>query len=395
MSSSQSATQHQYPRPINPGGFSLPPLVEDNLPIVTTTTVSSLDDNGDKSNNDNDVLQTSILLIKPPDMESLWEWYAYTKRQTDSDPSWGRVWPTALSLSRFVIRSLNNNDIDGDEAVGEDSCSGGKDGASSSLMQNAMKALQTTSHVVEVGCGLGVAGLTYASTIISTTAATKIHSCVAMKETGVINGDNQQQSHKRRRTITFLDKEPYALHCVMASCATNGIVTGSIIVPPQSSEKTNSDVGITARAAIDDWTLPITTSSETTNTNSQIKNICYQDLHVPNKEDTIVLASDILYEPTTMKSLATKLQSLVNPINGGYVLIADPVKERTIGCRDSFVDSVKELNGDIDIVPLPELDGMRMSGSGVRGGMLLEGDMDIDGSLAKTVLIVVHFKGGE
>ena len=49
---------------------------------------------------------------------------------------------------------------------------------------------------------------------------------------------------------------------------------------------------------------------------------------------------------------------------------------------------MKELNGSIDIIPLPELNGKRMS-----GGMLLEADMDIDGSLAKTVLIVVHFKG--
>ena len=45
-------------------------------------------------------------------VESLWEWFAYTKHLTDADPSWGRVWPTALSLSRFIIRSLNYEKID-------------------------------------------------------------------------------------------------------------------------------------------------------------------------------------------------------------------------------------------------------------------------------------------
>jgi len=246
------------------------------------------------------------------------------------------------------------------------------------LMKRAVHALQITPHIVEVGCGLGVVGLAYAQTISSSTPTT--HSCVAMKQTGIINENQPQQ----QRTITFLDKEPYCLQCVMSSCATNGIVTGSIL--PQPGEvSTNKDSKLIARAAIDDWTLPINSNANDKNSSQQIKNVCYQDLNLSNDENTILLASDILYEPSTMKSLASKLHQLVHPINGGYCLIADPLKERTIGCRDEFVKSIKALGGEIDIINLPTLDKNDKD-------VLVEGDIDIDGKMASTVLILVNFK---
>ena len=428
----QQQQQQQYPRPIHPGGFSLPPLVEDRLQIVSGG------------------LQTNILLIKPPDIESLWEWYAYTKFITDSDPSWGRVWPTALSLSRFIIRALHDVDgVDDDsnnsDAVnimsltaqtgGEEtrtkeeilmnriangasfqnsegdtssSCSNSKNDARSSLMKQAIHALQTTPHIVEVGCGLGVAGLAYACTVMSLSAAkqsSSIHSCIAMKESGIINEATQNQQQQQHRTITFLDKEPYAVHCCMSSCLTNEIVTGPIVYQQQPNEEEGSDsnanennnVIITARAAIDDWTLPIITNNDSKDDSddnkSQIKNVCYDDLHLSN-ENTIIIASDILYEPSTMRSLATKLYNLLHPTDGGYVLIADPVKERTPGCRDEFCKCIQELNGVVEIVNLPDelMDGSSSSSGGnMSSKTVLEGDMDIDGSLAKTVLIVVRF----
>lgn len=346
-------------------------------------------------------------------MESLWEWFAYTKHLTDADPSWGRVWPTALSLSRFIIRSLNYEKIDiaidkvndekketpsreqtlmdrissgaNYEVAGSNGLSNTKDvgqitvttnNEEQPLMKRAVYALQTTPHIVEVGCGLGVVGLAYAQTISSSTSTT--HSCVAMKQTGIINETQQ-------RTITFLDKEPYCLQCVMSSCATNGIVTGSIL-PHPGEVPTNKDAGLVARAAIDDWTLPINSNTDDSNSSQQIKNICYQDLNLSNDENTILLASDILYERSTMKSLASKLQQLVHPNNGGYCLIADPLKERTNGCRDEFVKCIKALGGEIGIINLPTLDKNDKD-------VLLEGDMDIDGSLASTVLILVQFKG--
>ena len=169
------------------------------------------------TNNSYTLLNITIIV------ESLWEWFAYTKHLTDADPSWGRVWPTALSLSRFIIRSLNEKiDVAIDKVNVEkkeapptreqtlmDRISSGAnykaDGSADSkglsntkdvgqivtneeeqtLMKRAVYALQTTPHIVEVGCGLGVVGLSYAQTISSSTSTT--HSCIAMKETGMIN----------------------------------------------------------------------------------------------------------------------------------------------------------------------------------------------------------------
>lgn len=336
--------QKQYPRPLHSGGYSLPPLVEDLLPIATTSPTVSTSYDASPST----ISQTNLLLIMPPDMESLWEWYAYTKRLSDSDPSWGRVWPTALSLSRFILRSLNGDESDDD------------------LVKRAVDALKNDCHVVELGCGLGVAGLSFAASI---------------------NNSSVQ------RTITFLDREPYALHCVMSSASMNKMKSAPI-VPVDGNKGKETTPPVTIRAAIDDWTLPASSDSNSTdNSNSQIKNMCYQDLHLDSlgfaNQNTIILASDILYEPSSMKSLATKLQSLLHPINGGYALLADPEKERTSGCREAFVRSVKELGGEVVIVPLP----VPQSIVGNTSPLLIGADVDIDGNLAKTVLIAVRFHG--
>ncbi|KAL9183314.1 hypothetical protein ACHAXT_005101 [Thalassiosira profunda] len=339
MSASQ-LPQHQYPRPLHPGGLTLPPLVEDRLPIVAA------------SGKDGIAIQTDLLLVRPPDMAGLWEWMAYSKQRSDGDPSWGRVWPTALALARLVVRAMNDGDEGGTEP-----------------MKQASKALRSASHAVELGCGLGVAGLAYAS------AAAAIDD--------------------KRRTITFLDREPYALHCAISSAATNGIATG----PIGQVDDSGNDAPITARAAMDDWTLPTSNDqSDATDkeSNSPVKNMSHRDLHLPTYDDTntVLLASDILYEPDGMTSLASKLQSLLHPLNGGYALIADPEKERTAGCREAFVAGVEGLGGEVTIIPLPGLDTNGANGAGGKGGtVLLEGDVDIDGSLAKTVLIVVRFGG--
>ena len=57
-SSSSPPPQVEYPRHIHPGGYSLPPLVEDRLSIITKSS-STIDVD--------EILQTDLLLIKPPD----------------------------------------------------------------------------------------------------------------------------------------------------------------------------------------------------------------------------------------------------------------------------------------------------------------------------------------
>ena len=334
-----------YPRLLHPGGFSLPPMVEDLIPIATT--ISSTATYWSQE----DILQKDLLIVKPPDMESLWEWYAYTKKQTDSDPSWGRIWPTALTLARFTLQSLECSDDKEDAAYDNMNFASKLEEQKQTLVKQAIKALQTTSHIIELGCGLGVAGLAFAVSAADTESATI------------------------KRTVTFLDREPYALHCVMASAAINKLGTA-----PISSEQFLSEL-ITVRSSIDDWT--------STDKNISYKDLQLEELHFQN-DQTMILASDILYEPSSMDSLATKLRNLLHPKDGGYVLIADPEKERTSGCRSALVESVKEMGGQVVILPIqqPKIDGMAMNKS-----MLVESDVDIDGNLAKTVLIVVHFNG--
>eukprot|EP01083_Nonionella_stella_P138290 420846_1 len=100
----------------------------------------------------------------------------------------------------------------------------------------------------------------------------------------------------------------------MASASTNSLATGPINIAGAGVANDDDAVtpGIVARAAIDDWTLP--TGDEN---NGPIKNVCYHDLHLEtlpsecyNSPNTVLLASDILYEPSSMTSLAIKLKSL-------------------------------------------------------------------------------------
>jgi hypothetical protein len=215
-----------------------------------------------------------------------------------------------------------------------------------------------------------------------------------------------------------LDKDPYALHCVMASAVINGLTTEPMIPPPpppsSSSLETlqspvddhssSSNVIITARAAIDDWTLPVSEGNDCTtvvgiknSASLALKNICYRDLHLDegNKDEhtLLVLASDILYDPSSMESLVNKLYKLVHPNSGGYILIADPQRERTPGCRVTFMECVRKLGGEIEIYPLE--DGGRSGDSIIESQSLFldASDIDIDGRLAKSVLIVIHFPG--
>lgn len=353
--------RYDYPRPLHPGGYSLPPLVEDRLSISTSK---------GQGDGDGGLLQTDVLLVKPPDVESLWEWLAYTKRNTEGDPSWGRVWPTALSLGRFVLRSLDEGE---GAAAGTAATAATGGGGGASLLEGAADALRTASHAVELGCGLGAAGLAYGAAASS------------------------DRVGRRRRTVAFLDREPYALHCVMASAAVNGLATAPM-EPASNGDGGGEDAPrVTARAALDDWTLPPDDDADGGGAGGpSVKNVCYRDLRLSDlrghdNERVVLLASDVLYEPSSMPSLAVKLQSLLHPTEGGYALIADPARERTPGCRKAFVTSVEKLGGEVGTFPLPELEGAGTSRGG--GAALLEGDVDIDGSLCRSVLIVVRFRG--
>ena len=93
-----------------------------------------------------------------------------------------------------------------------------------------------------------------------------------------------------------------------------------------------------------------------------------------------------------MESLANKLHKLVHPTHGGYILIADPERERTSGCRVTFVECIRSLGGEVEIFPLEDGVGNSSCGNIVLQSLSLnESDIDIDGRSTRTVLIVARF----
>ncbi len=135
---SQAQRQNNFPRPLHPGGFLLLTLAKDCLSIVTylptssLTTSMKLDANTVRDGKllmpeaqlEGEVttpslrrqLRMDLLLVKPPNMESLWEWYAYTCQHSNTDLSWGNMWPTVLLLLHWVLCTLNGNgEVEGDK----------------------------------------------------------------------------------------------------------------------------------------------------------------------------------------------------------------------------------------------------------------------------------------
>eukprot|EP00593_Proboscia_inermis_P014507 CAMPEP_0171325722 /NCGR_PEP_ID=MMETSP0816-20121228/116991_1 /TAXON_ID=420281 /ORGANISM="Proboscia inermis, Strain CCAP1064/1" /LENGTH=237 /DNA_ID=CAMNT_0011824977 /DNA_START=21 /DNA_END=734 /DNA_ORIENTATION=+ len=111
-------------------------------------------------------------IITPPNVDDLYEWYC-ARNLFDEDPSWAVVWPTAVSLSTYLIEFPD---------------------------------LVRGKRVVELGCGLGVAGMTAA--------------CLGAQ------------------SVILTDRDGLALHCAMSTVACNQLNEGEQRI----------------KAAIVDWT---------------------------------------------------------------------------------------------------------------------------------------------
>lgn len=223
-------------------------------------------------------------VVKPPDADSLWEWYS-NRGDVEADPSWASVWPAAANLAYLITREAS---------------------------------LVRGKRVAELGSGLGVAGLTAAK--------------------------------KGASTVTLIDREPYALHCAMATAERCGLETGP--VPSSTSGPTGAN-GVVS-ASVSDWGA-----------------LAAEGLVVD-----VVLASEVLYDPAEAAPLAAAAARLLS--EGGTLLLADPAKGRAVSARAAAADALKALGATVSEVPLdaaPAGDGWyEVRAGGGAGGNVAAGE---------------------
>jgi len=241
------------------GTTTLPPMV--SVPCSLLNGSVDVDDDGKP-------LSTPFLqeIIKPPNVEALYDWYVNVQQKPDADPSWAILWPTAVSLATFLIDH-----------------------------QKKGGPLVNNQKVVELGCGLGLAGLTAA--------------CLGAK------------------SVLLTDREAFALHCAMSTAAVHN--------------NNNNKQDLNVRAAILDW-----------NDHASMQTVA-ADFY---QQTDLILASDVLYDATSIEAFAKVCQAMASP-GGAHVLVSDPVQERVPGARKMLKEALQKHNHndkkDVMIEELP------------------------------------------
>jgi hypothetical protein len=138
--------------------------------------------------------------------------------------------------------------------------------------------------VLEVGCGLALAGLAVAL-------------CASPS------------------SVIFSDREPLALHCALSSAAVNNV---GVYPLSELSDTNNDDVKV--GGCLLDWAQPLVT---------------LEGINI----DTVI-GADVLYDPGTAAMLANACAQI---IGSGTVVLCEPTIERALGCRKAFLDACEEV----------------------------------------------------
>ena len=222
-------------------------------------------------------------IVKPPDADTLYQWYRSVGKP-DADPSWAEVWPTAAALA-------------------------------SELVANPRWVVD--QDVAELGCGLGVAGIT--------------------------------ASFLGAKSVLLLDREPFSLHCALATASLHGIDVRADIETPSNPRKTDFDT--------DRPPGPISAA---------LFNWC--DPNIPAAVD-VVLASDVLYDDATVVSLANTVVKILQ--YQGRLLVVDPSRERSPGCRAAFVAALEATGASCAVTPLQSSDDEHGINSSIEPSVLV------------------------
>ena len=298
----QGIIQHwESALPLNTGdNLQFPPMWE--IPCSILVTGDELGNGESKPSNETEPFKLKKL-IKPPNTDVLWQWYE-ARGDLQADPSWAELWPSASSLAATLIR----------ESL---------PGATTSQLSFKDKT------VIELGCGLGVVGLTAASLGAS--------------------------------RVILMDREPHALHCAMATASINGFDTKATISTKEPFAATNPII----QAAVVDWSSIAAYKDDRSNSEDLDLTRTLQSSNIVAEYESaadVILCSDVLYDFETVADLAKVMDVLLRKEAGGndqthdgrMVLVTDPAIERVPGIQQEFCQVLRSLGAKtVDIKLLP------------------------------------------
>ena len=221
--------------------------------------------------------ERTIKVVKPPGVDELWQWYE-ERGEMDADPSWGKIWQTSRVLASCLM--LHDDDKEASEPLVD------------------FHSMLVGKRVLEVGCGLGLAGLAAAM-------------------------------FARPSSVVFCDREPLAVHLALSSAAVNEL---KVVPVSDLGGSGGADDVVRVCGALLDWAKPQETLQGTVDT---------------------VLGADVLYDPDTA-SLLAKACGVLTGGKGGNVVLCEPFKERAIGCRKAFLTACEECGASkAEVIEFP------------------------------------------